>query len=191
MSSTNADEAVMRVNMEAADEIARQLRLRDIGGLIVIDFIDMRNAEHKKEVLRAMRQAMKKDRAQHTVLPLSKFGLMQITRQRVRPEVKIDSTEICPTCGGTGTINASILLVSDIERDLTFIQQSHPKAKVKLVVHPYVAAFLKKDGFLRSIQWQWYRKQYRWVNVDSDPDYHLTKYTFFDEHDDEIRLNAV
>ena len=191
MSSTNADEAVMRVNMEAADEIARQLRLRDIGGLIVIDFIDMRNAEHKKEVLRAMRQAMKKDRAQHTVLPLSKFGLMQITRQRVRPEVKIDTTEICTTCGGTGTINASILLVSDIERDLTFIQQSHPKAKVKLMVHPYVAAFLKKDGFLRSIQWQWYRKQYRWVNIDSDPDYHLTKYTFFDEHDDEIRLNAV
>ena len=87
MSSQNADEAIMRVNVEAAAEIARQLRLRDIGGIIIVDFIDMKNSEYKKDLLSVMRAAMKKDRAQHTILPLSKFGLMQITRQRVRPEV--------------------------------------------------------------------------------------------------------
>ena len=134
MSSQNADEAIMRVNVEAAAEIARQLRLRDIGGIIIVDFIDMKNAEFKKDLLSVMRAAMKKDRAQHTILPLSKFGLMQITRQRVRPEVKIDTTEVCPTCNGTGKINPSILIVDDIERDLNFIFQSRPSAKITIVI---------------------------------------------------------
>ncbi|MCI5083461.1 MAG: Rne/Rng family ribonuclease [Saprospiraceae bacterium] len=187
MGSNNQEEAVLKVNMEAVDEIARQMRLRDIGGIIIIDFIDMRNQEHKKQLLKAMRGAMKKDRAQHTILPLSKFGLMQITRQRVRPEVKINTAEVCPTCNGTGKINASILLTDDIERDLTFIAQSRPKSKVKLMVHPYVEAFLKK-GF-PSTQMQWFWRFHKWVRLQTDNDFHLTQYKFFDENDDEIRLN--
>ena len=187
MSSSNAEQAVLKVNMEAAEEIARQLRLRDIGGLIIVDFIDMKKTEHKKELLKAMRSAMKKDRAQHTVLPLSKFGLMQITRQRVRPEVKIDTTEVCPTCGGTGKMNASILLIEDIERDLNFIYQSRPKAKIKLVVHPYIEAYLKK-GF-PSKQMQWSRKFWKWIRLESNSNFHLTKYKFYDRNDDEIRLS--
>jgi len=187
MSSNNAEEAVLKVNMEAAEEIARQLRLRDIGGLIIVDFIDMKKADHKKDLIKAMRDAMKKDRAQHTILPLSKFGLMQITRQRVRPEVKIDTTEVCPTCNGTGKMNASILLVEDIERDLNYIYQSRPKAKVKLVVHPYIEAYLKKG--IPSKQMKWSRQFWKWIKVASNNDFYLTKYCFYDSNEDEIRLS--
>ncbi len=186
MPNANQAEAVLKVNLEAAEEIARQLRLRDIGGIIIIDFIDMKNPEHRKELVRAMRQFMKKDRAQHTILQLSKFGLMQITRQRVRPEVNINTSEECPTCNGTGKINASILLTDDIERDLRFILESRIKAKLKIRVHPYVAAFLKR-GF-PSPQMRWYTKYYKWVAIQADSDYGLTNYKFFDGNEDEIRL---
>lgn len=187
MSSHNQEQAVLRVNMEAAEEIARQLRLRDIGGIIIVDFIDMRNKDHKRELIKAMRRFMKKDRAQHTVLPLSKFGLMQITRQRVRPEVKINTAEVCPTCKGTGKINASILLIDDIERDLNFIIQSRPKSKLKLEVHPYIAAYLKRG--LPSKQMQWFTEHLKWVRIQSNADNHLTEYRFYDSNEDEIRLN--
>lgn len=188
LSSTNQEEAVLNVNLESAEEIARQLRLRDIGGIIIIDFIDMRNAEHKRELVKAMRKFMKKDRAQHTILPLSKFGLMQITRQRARPEVKINTAEKCPTCNGTGKINATILLEDDIERDLNFIIQSRPQAKkIQLFVHPFIAAYLKK-GF-PSLRWKWYLKYRHWVHITAKEDYTMVEYRFFDSNDDEIRLN--
>lgn len=187
MGSSKQEDTVMRVNLEAAEEIARQLRLRDIGGIIIIDFIDMRKAEQRKELVKAMRQFMKKDRAQHTILPLSKFGLMQITRQRVRPEVSISTSEVCPTCNGTGKINASILLYDEIERDLNFIVQSRPKSKIKLLVHPFIEAYLKKG--LPSVQMRWYLKYYKWMRIQANNDFHLTKYKFYDENDDEIRLN--
>ncbi len=186
MPNQNQADAALKVNMEAAEEIARQLRLRDIGGIIIVDFIDMRDAEHRKELVTAMRKFMKNDRAQHTVLPLSKFGLLQITRQRVRPEVKITTAEKCPTCNGTGKINASILLTDDIERDLDIIMESRPKAKLKLRVHPYVAAFLRK-GFPNQ-QMKWYMKYYRWMQILPDGDLPLTTYKWYDEKDDEIRL---
>jgi len=185
--SGNQAEAVLAVNLEAAEEIARQLRLRDIGGLIVIDFIDMRSAEHRKTLHKQMRDFMKKDRAQHTVLPLSKFGLMQITRQRVRPEVKINTAEVCPTCNGSGTVNPTILLTDDIERDLEFILQSRPYAKLTLKLHPYLHAFLKKG--VPSTQMRWYFKYLKWIRLVPEPDYQLPDYLFFDENDDEIRLN--
>jgi ribonuclease G len=186
MPSQNQAEAVLKVNMESAEEVARQLRLRDIGGIIIIDFIDMRDAEHRKKLVTAMRKFMKSDRAQHTVLPLSKFGLMQITRQRVRPEVKITTAEKCPTCNGTGKINASILLTDDIERDLNLIMEARPHAKIKLRVHPYVAAFLRKG--IPNQQMKWYMKYYRWLKIVEDADFPLTTYKWFDEKEDEIRL---
>ena len=186
MPSQNQAEAVLKINLEAAEEIARQLRLRDIGGIIVIDFIDMRDAEHRKQLASTMRTAMKNDRAQHTVLPLSKFGLMQITRQRVRPEVKITTAEKCPTCNGTGKVNATILLTDEIERDLNFIMEARPKAKLKLKVHPYISAFLKRG--LPSAQMKWYMKHYRWLDIQSDNDFPITTFKFFDNKDDEIKL---
>lgn len=187
MSSNNQEQAVLRVNMEAAEEIARQLRLRDIGGIIIVDFIDMKNNEHKRELIQSMKHFMKKDRAQHTILPLSKFGLMQITRQRVRPEVKINTAEVCPTCNGSGKINASILLVDDIERDLNFIIQSQIKSKIKVQVHPYVEAFLRK-GF-PNVQMKWYMKYQKWIRIQPNNSFHLTQYRFFDDNEDEIRLS--
>lgn len=187
MATTNQEQAVYNVNIESAEEIARQLRLRDIGGIIIVDFIDMRNPEHKRELVKAMRGYMKNDRAQHTILPLSKFGLMQITRQRVRPEVKINTSEVCPSCNGTGKINASILLMDEIERDLNFILQSRPKAKLKLFVHPYIAAYLKKGIYDQS--WKWYFENGAKVKVASKADFGLMEYRFFDKNDDEIRLD--
>ena len=187
MAKKNQDEAVLNVNLESAKEIARQLRLRDIGGLIIIDFIDMRSAEHKKLLVKKMRDFMQNDRAQHTVLPLSRFGLMQITRQRVRPAVKIDTSEVCPTCQGSGKINASILIIEDLERDLDYIIRNRPKSKLRLEVHPFIFAFLKK-GFPNR-QMRWYINHNRWIKITEKSDFHINEYRFFDGRDDEIRLN--
>jgi ribonuclease G len=186
MSSSDQESAVMSVNMESAEEIARQMRLRDIGGIIIVDFIDMRNKDNKQKLVTAMRQFMKKDRAQHTILPLSKFGLMQITRQRVRPEVKINTAEVCPSCKGSGKINPSILLTDELERDLKHILQSRPKSKLQLTCHPYIEAFLKKG--IPSIQMRWYMKFYKWIKIRANADYSMTAYKFFDGNEDEIRL---
>jgi ribonuclease G len=184
--TASQENIVLSVNMEAAKEIARQMRLRDIGGIIIIDFIDMRNAEHRKDLYQAMQGFMSSDRAQHTILPLSKFGLMQITRQRVRPELKVDTSEVCPTCSGTGNVNATVLVTEDIERDLDFIMQNRARAKVSLHVHPFIDAFLKQS--LRKTQRKWYSQYYKWIPIYANSDFPITKYVFFDENEDEIRL---
>jgi ribonuclease G len=183
----DTDDAIYAVNIEAAAEIARLLRLRDIGGLIVIDFIDMKNATHRNAVQKAMMDFMKKDRAQHTILPLSKFGLMQITRQRVRPEVAVNTNEVCPTCNGTGKITASSLLIDDIKRDLDFILETGTRSKIILHVHPYIYAYLTK-GF-PSLRMRWFMEYYKWTGLKENANYHLSEYRFFDENEDEIRLN--
>lgn len=189
VSGINADSeaALLATNIEAAIEIARQIRLRDIGGLIVIDFIDMKNVEHKKELYNIVLDQMSKDRAQHTILPLSKFGLMQITRQRVRPEIKINTSEICASCNGTGKVNPSILITEEIERNLKFIINSRTKdASVQLHVHPYIYAYFTNG--LMSIQRKWFFKYFKWIKINSKIDFHINEYKFFDENQDEIRL---
>lgn len=186
LATANLADTAFKVNLEAAEEIARQVRLRDIGGIIIIDFIDMRNAEHRKELYNAMKEFMRKDRAQHTILQLSKFGLMQITRQRVRPEVKINTAERCPTCNGTGKITASILVTDRIEKDLEFVVQARPKSKISLRTHPFVASYLTKGW--KSARVKWFMKHFKWIKLVPDNDYPLTEYHFFDDHEDEIRL---
>jgi ribonuclease G len=181
------DDAILAVNVEAAEEIARQMRLRDLGGLVVIDFIDMKDMEHKKTLQQVMKNFMVKDRAQHTILPLSKFGLMQITRQRVRPELKINTAEVCPSCAGTGKIQPTVLLTDGIEHDLDMVLQTRPKGKITLSLHPYVEAYLKK-GFPNK-QMRWYLKYQKWIRLKSEPDAPLNVYKFFDENEDEIRLS--
>ncbi len=184
---SDSDGSVLSVNLEAAEEIARQLRLRDIGGLIVVDFIDMRNLSHRNQLMIAMQGFMEKDRAQHTILPLSKFGLMQITRQRVRPEVTINTAEICPSCNGTGKVTPTVLLSEEIERNLGYILQSSTKgAKITLRVHPYIFAHLRYG--LPSRQMRWFMQYRRWIRVKLENDYQLNEYRFFDENDDEIRI---
>lgn len=188
ITTADVEQTIFGVNLEAAEEIARQIRLRDIGGLIVIDFIDMKNLEHRRLLAKKMEDFMRKDRSQHTILPLSKFGLMQITRERARPEVVVDTAEVCPTCGGTGKVNATILLTDDIERDLEFVMQSRPKGPLYLRVHPYLEAYLKK-GLWKSRQVQWFFKFNKWIRIMPHADYQLTDYRFYDGNDDEIRLN--
>lgn len=179
--------SALKVNLEACEEIARQLRLRDIGGLIIVDFIDMKNKDNKHAVFAAIKEQMKADRAQHTILPLSKFGLMQITRQRVKPELQINTEESCPTCKGTGTIQPAILLIEELERDIGYIIQSRPSVKLYLYVHPYVEAFLIKG--LRRTQRQWFFKYKQWIKIKADQDLSMLAYRFFDNNEDEIRLN--
>ncbi len=147
----------------------------------------MKNQEHKKQLAKAMEDFMRKDRSQHTVLPLSKFGLMQITRERARPEVMVDTAELCPTCGGTGKINATILLIDDIERDMEFVMQSRPKGTLYLRVHPYLDAYLKQG--LPSRRMRWMFKYNKWVRILPHADYQLSEYRFYEGDDDEIRLN--
>lgn len=186
MQKSDQESAALAVNLESAKEIARQLRLRDIGGLIIIDFIDMRKQENKATLFKAMKDYMKSDRAQHTILPLSKFGLMQITRQRTKPVVKIDTSEMCPTCKGTGKAQASILVADRIENDLGRIITSNPKIKPLLKVHPFVYSYFTKGIMNKRVAW--FRKYYKWITIEPMEEYYLDQYKFFDKNNDEIRI---
>lgn len=140
-------------NMLAADEIAHQLRLRDIGGIIVIDFIDMDDKGNQQALYDHMRELMSRDRAKHNVLPLSKFGLMQITRQRVRPAVEIEVMETCPTCMGKGKIQASIFFTDQVEEQIEALNVRYGRG-LRLHLHPYVYAYVTR-GWTSSLKWQW------------------------------------
>ena len=182
----NQEDAAISVNLEAAEEIARQLRLRDLGGLIIIDFIDMKNRDNKLKLHSTMKALMDGDTAQHTVLPLSRFGLMQITRQRVRPEVRINTSEQCSACNGTGKVAPSVLIADEIERNLEHLIERTTLKKLKLIVHPYVQAFLNQ-GFWNKRR-QWYFKLGKKVEIVGDNDFTFNEYKFFDSMDDEIRV---
>jgi len=165
------------------------MRLRDLGGIIIIDFIDMKLPEHKKQLHEAMEQLMAHDRARHTILPISKFGLMQITRQRLRPELNISTAEVCPTCNGTGKIGPSILLADDIEKDFKYlINQGH--RQLALHVHPIMEAYLTKGSLLKpSIVRKWYKQYKVKVKIVVDSNSPLTQYHFYDlKTDDLIKL---
>ncbi len=188
--SNNSDQEhnALAVNLESAKEIARQLRLRDIGGIIIIDFIDVKRQENKKLIYQKMKEHMETDRAQHTILPLSKFGLMQITRQRVRPAVKFNTAETCPSCNGKGKLIApSSLLTDKITRELDLIMSNQALAgKLKLEVHEYVHAYLKRG--IPSLQMRWFMKYKKWFNITSNSGFSYLEYRFFDENNDEIRF---
>ncbi|MBQ9216137.1 MAG: Rne/Rng family ribonuclease [Prevotella sp.] len=151
----NGQEAnALETNLGAADELARQLRLRDMGGIIVVDFIDMKLPEDRQMLYERMCKNMQKDRAKHNILPLSKFGLMQITRQRVRPAMSVNVDETCPTCFGKGTIKSSILFTDTLESKIDTLVNKIGIRKFYLHVHPYVAAYINKGVFSLKRQWQ-------------------------------------
>ncbi|WP_423148741.1 Rne/Rng family ribonuclease [Rubrolithibacter danxiaensis] len=182
----NQEENALQVNKEAAREIARQLRLRDMGGIVVIDFIDMHKPANRKELFDYLREQMALDRAKHTILPPSKFGLVQITRQRVRPEMNIITNEKCPACNGTGEIKASIVLMDDIQNNLNYILTEQNEKKITLCVHPYIEAYIKKGLF--SCQWKWFFKYGKWITVKGVSSYFLTEFHFLNSKEEEIKL---
>lgn len=172
------------VNLAACDEIARQLRLRDMGGIIVIDFIDMHVAANRQKVNEHMKEVMGHDRTKHNILPLSKFCLMQITRQRVRPEENIETAESCPTCNGSGKIVPSILFADEINGKVRYALKELNKKKLHLKVHPYLAAYLTKGW--KSQQMRWFKEYYRWVKVEANSASSYLEYHFYDESMEEI-----
>ncbi|HRP52558.1 MAG TPA: Rne/Rng family ribonuclease [Fluviicola sp.] len=176
----------LATNIEAAEEIARVLQLRDMGGIICIDFIDMHDKENNRELFDKLRDFMKFDRAKHNILPPSKFGVVEITRQRVRPETEINTTETCPTCNGTGEIQASIMFAEEIETNLNFLVADRKESKVTVLVHPYIEAYFKR-GFI-SKQWRWFLKYKKWIDVKGVTAYHLMQYSFLDKNNNEIAL---
>ena len=176
----NQEQTAMDVNLAAAKEIARQLRLRDLGGIVIIDFIDLHKAQNKQALYDEMVKLMATDKAKHTVLPLTKFGLMQITRQRVRPVAVGEVSDVCPTCNGTGKIEPTILLEKKIENQISFLTQDRKQKFIKLVVSPYVASYLCKGLVSLRRRWEWrYKARIRIVADQSvgivDVNYHDRK----------------
>ena len=178
--SENGQEAnALEVNLGAADELARQLRLRDMGGIIVVDFIDMNLAEDRQMLYERMCKNMQKDRARHNILPLSKFGLMQITRQRVRPAMDVNVEETCPTCFGKGKIKSSILFTDQLESKIDRMVNKIGIKKFNLHVHPYVAAYINQG--LISIKRKWQMKYGLGLNVIPSQKLAFLQYEFYDK----------
>lgn len=184
--ATNQESNALDVNLNAAEEIARQLRLRDMGGIIVIDFIDMMEAEHRQKLYDRMRELMSKDRARHNILPLSKFGLMQITRQRVRPALDITTSEDCPVCHGKGIIPPSILFTDRLEDKIHYLVFKLKVRKFTLHVHPYIAAYINQGVF--PLKWKWKCKYTFRFRLIPDQSLALLDYKFFDAEKNEIDL---
>jgi len=174
----------LEVNLLAAQHIAQQLRLRDMGGIIVIDFIDMYTSEHRLKLLESMREAMAEDRAKHNILPVSKFGLMQITRQRVRPELKRQAIEKCPVCRGSGEIVPSILFDDELFNNLSYAIEQYKLKYVTMRVHPYIAAYLTKGLF--SQRWKWARKLHCRIKIVPNSSLSFFESKFFNKDGEEI-----
>ena len=175
-SKKNQEANALAVNKISVEEVARQLRLRDMGGIIVVDFIDLQNAKNRKTIYDSMIEAMKTDKAKHNILPLTKFGLMQITRQRVRPEMKIDTQEKCPMCTGNGKIDSSLLLIETIENKIENLSTTQ-KGEIVIATHPFIESYINKGWFFNSISHKWRKKFNRKVIIKSDERLHLLQYS--------------
>ena len=185
--STDGQEAnALDVNLGAADELARQLRLRDMGGIIVVDFIDMALAESRQKLYERMVENMRNDRARHNILPLSKFGLMQITRQRVRPAMDVTVEETCPTCGGSGKIKSSLLFTDTLESKISFLVNNLNIKKFRLHVHPFVAAYINQG--IVSLKRKWQIKYGLGIKVIPNQKLSYLQYIFYDQHGEEIDM---
>lgn len=174
------------VNLEAAEELARVLRLRDMGGIICVDFIDMHKRDNNKLLYNKLRELLKQDKAKHSIIPPSKFGVVEITRQRVRPVTDIETSEGCPTCNGTGKIQASIMFADEIENKLKYLLEEKKEKKLTLIVHPYLESYFKKG--LVSKQWKWYFQFKKWVTIQPNNSNHILEYQFLDGTGKKIKV---
>lgn len=179
----------LEVNLGAADELARQLRLRDMGGIIVVDFIDMALPESRQKLYERMVENMRGDRAKHNILPLSKFGLMQITRQRVRPAMDVNVEEACPTCGGSGQIKSSLLFTDILESKIEILVNKLSIKKFRLHVHPFVAAYINQGVI--SLKRKWQLKYGMGVKIISNQKLSYLEYVFYNPNGEEIDMKEV
>jgi ribonuclease G len=180
----NQETNALEVNLEAAAEVARQLRLRDMGGIIVIDFIDMNQGQNRRKLYDKLKEEMRKDRAKHSILPPSKFGLVQITRQRVRPEMNVKILEKCPACDGSGEIRPSMLLIDDIENNLAYLLREQNERKLTLTVGPFIYAYIRKN----HLRWKWLLKFGKRIRVKEIKAHHFLEFHFFNREGNEIKI---
>ena len=180
------EENALLVNLAAAKEVARQLRLRDMGGIIIVDFIDMHEAQHRKDLYDYLVSEMARDRAKHNILPVNKFGLIQITRQRVRPATEVQVQEKCPVCNGEGKIRPSMLYIDDIESNLKYLLLDQNERNITLQVHPFIYSYLTKGLFSIRMRWMW--KYKRWFKIRSISSFHLLQSNFLNASGDDIQL---
>jgi ribonuclease G len=187
--SQNQEVNALEVNIAAAEEIARQLRLRDIGGLIVIDFIDMENKDNLRMLYERMQLLLKDDRARHNVLPLSKFCLMEITRKRVRPAIAINTNETCPTCFGTGKAKPSIFFTNQLEEKIKQVVEILKIRRLSVCVHPFVAAFIEKGFF--SLKRKWKKTYSRKIKIVPMQELGFLQYKLLNKDREEIDLSII
>ena len=185
-SGKSQEDNAIETNMECAEEIARVLRLRDMGGIICVDFIDMGSNEHQKKLFEHLKKCMAEDKAKHQVLPPSRFGVVEITRQRVRPATNIQTTEVCPSCGGTGEVQATILLMDEISTGLRYAINEYKPRKLKLEVHPFVAAYIRQNFF--RIQRNWRKEFGRWIQVNPNSDLPMLEYKLYNSKGELLKI---
>ena len=182
----NQEQNAFETNMEVSEEIARILRLRDMGGIIAIDFIDMHQKENNRKLYETLKEHMSTDRAKHNIIPPTRFGVIELTRQRVRPETDIKTAEVCPSCNGTGEITASILLIDEIENNVRYLVEQVGQKNITLIVHPFIEAYLKKG--IKSIQRTWFLKFKKWISIKGNTAQPFLNYKFVDAENEEIEL---
>ncbi|MBK9282876.1 MAG: Rne/Rng family ribonuclease [Sphingobacteriaceae bacterium] len=182
------EQNALEVNIEAAKEVARQLKLRDMGGIIVVDFIDLHGPENRKLLFDTLKEEMRSDRAKHNILPPSKFGLIQITRQRLRPEVNVEVLETCPSCGGTGKVQPTLIFVDQLENTLRYIIKDQNQSNITLQVHPFIEAYINQGGWFKTLKWKWYKEFKQKVKVEPMTAFGILEYKFFNKNGEEIVL---
>lgn len=182
--TTDQEENTYEVNRLAAEEIARQLRLRDMGGIVIVDFIDMETQEHRNGLYKYMEELMSTDRAKHNVLPLTKFGLMQITRQRIRPATQIETAEVCPVCNGTGKVASSVVIDEQVERNLSYLVQDKGINSLELRVSPMLGAYLTR-GFNSYVR-KWKKKYKCKLKVTEVTDFTVLQNEFYNEKGEKL-----
>lgn len=182
----NQEAGALETNLVSAKEIVRQLRLRDMGGIIVIDFIDMTDKDNRRKLFDYLKAEMQNDKAKHTILPVTKFGLIQITRQRVRPEMEIEIEEKCPVCQGSGDVKASVLITDEIENNIRFLLQEQNENSIEIRLHPFIYSYFTKGIF--SFQWKWLKEYHKWIKLKEQGSYHFLEYHFFNKEGDEIKM---
>ncbi len=164
----------LKTNLEAAREVAKQLRLRDIGGIIVVDFIDLRNDKNRKKIYDELKKEFKKDPAKTNVIGMSDFGLVQITRQRIRPSVVNSVSKVCPTCGGSGSVVTKNTIIADLDAWLSKFRTTTDYRAVDIYINPYLKAYLEKG--LLSIRRKWMFRYWLKITLVADDSISLNEY---------------